>query len=31
MQRRQLLRAGLAGPALVVLPAIARAQAVEKP
>jgi sulfonate transport system substrate-binding protein len=31
MQRRQLLRAGLAGPALAVLPAIGRAEAVEKP
>ena len=31
MQRRRLLRAALAGPALVVFPAIGRAQAVETP
>jgi NitT/TauT family transport system substrate-binding protein len=31
MQRRHLLRAALCGPAAVVLPAIGRAQAVEKP
>ena len=31
MQRRHLLRAALCGPALVALPAIGRAQAVEKP
>ena len=31
MRRRRLLRAALAGPALLALPAIGRAQAVEKP